>query len=530
MIAARALALGTAFATTACFSAFTDTDGIAGARDAGRDDAPRDTAAAEPKADYEHRYTEVVGRVVGTAASPWPASVTGISRGVSFPAQGQLVMLFGDAEPSTEDLAAFVSLALPASGLPSLSWSPSALKVPGIDLGRGNVPVEGLAIGDTNYVFFATGWDEGSRSYGGSALVHGGSDLAALTTDFVSNSRKHVHVSVVREGDTAFIYGSAAEYGRSPVYLAKAPIAAIGDRAKWTWYTARGFVSDEQQAEPLVDHACVGELSVRRHPRLGALIMAYTCAVPRGVLVRFAATPTGPFSAPVNVMDSTLAGGGYGRTMHATSAQVGHDDGLSDSLARVDLAGMESAAYLVPEWFDAQPTPEGALGITYTLSTYNPQTVWLMRSVLAKPGVTLSAPIKGVGLPKATLVNGDFENGLNGWTVTGSVRSFVGSDGKKRATTSGSISGDAATGRMSQAFTVDATTSRLEFWIHGGDASVSLMRGTDVVRRSWGRRSNDDSLVVWNLEDLRGETVEIVVEDTLTGAWGFVGVRGFTLR
>ncbi len=518
-----------------CFSLLTDSDGLVGDRpvDAGLDaaDAAGDAYVdPHPAAGYEKRYTEVLGRLVGTTTSPLPAGVGGVAQGVTFPASGKLVALFGDGTPKYDDHVGFAPIELPSSGLPPISWAPAPLSVPSVDLGRGNVPVEGLVVGGTSYVFFATGWDETSRRYLGSALAHGAGDLGSLTLDFAHTTSKFVHVSVVQEAGTAWVFGSGAEFRRSPIYLAKVSADALGDRTKWSYLGDGGFGPDESKARPLIDHGCAGELSVRKHPRLATWVMAYTCSVPRGVLVRLAPSPEGPWSAAINVMDGTLEDGGAGRTTHVPFALAGHDDGLSDALARVDEAGTQYGAYLVPEWFDAEATPDRTFAIVYTLSTFNPYTVWLMRTVLGEPGTVAAPEPKGVGLPKAALVNGEFEDGLDGWTQSGSIRLYTAADGKKRVTTSGSITGDSATGTLSQDFTIDETTSQLEFLIHGGDASVKLLRGAEVVRQSWGRRSNADSKVVWDLRDLRGETVKLLIEDTLTGPWGFVGAGAFTLR
>ena len=524
-----------------CFSLLTDSDGIAGGgvRDTGGAGDAADAAAdayidPAPKAEYEKRYTELLGKLVGTTTSPLPTGLTGVAQGVTFPANGKLVALFGDNFLQYDDAVGFAPTVLPASGVPAITWLTNAsgfvpLKVPTVDLGRGNVPVEGLVVAEKTYVFFATGYNPGSGRYGGGALAHTTTDLASLSLDFVSTTSKFVHVSVVQDGGTAWIYGAGPDYKRSPIHLAKATVATIADRTKWSYYTPSGFVADEASAKPLVDHDCVGELSVRKHPRLGLYLMAYACGVPRGVLVRFARKPEGPWSSSVNVMDSSLADGGYGRTMHATFGVAGHDDGLSEAHTRAEEAGSEYGAYLVPEWFDAQKTPDKTFAIVYTMSTFNPYTVWLMRTVLGEPRTTAAPATKGVGLPKATLANGDFKSGLSGWTATGSIRVY-GFSGKVRVTTSGQFTGDSATGTLSQEFTVDSTTSRLEFLIHGGDASVKLLRGTEVVRQSWGRRSNDDSKVVWDLQDLRGEKVKILIEDTLSGPWGFVGATEFTLK
>lgn len=529
-------ALAVATATTACFSLLTGTEGLEGTRPAA--DASVDaTPPSPPKLDK--KYTEVLGRFVGTPTAPLAGGLTRVDLGVTFPANGKLTTLFGDNAVTFEDSVAFAPLAYPPTGLPELTWLTSGasfvpLRVPSVDLGDRNVPVEGLSVAGKTYVFFATGWDGSAGRYGGLALAHSGGSLATLELDFSVLPSRFVNVSVVQEGGFAWIFGSGSSFRQSPVFLARAPLASLGDRKTWTYFKAGSFVPSESDVSPLVDHPCVGELSVRKHPKSGLWIMAYNCTEPRGILVRTAPSATGPWSAPIVVMDSTSADGGYGRTMHTSRAAANQDDGLSDELARVDKTGSEYGPYLVPEWFDAMSTPQDTFAIVYTMSTVNPYDVWLMRTVLGTPGAVATRETKGVGLPKAKLVNGDFGvslTPLTGWAVTGTVFAKVSDDpdGKRRLWTN--LGGDNATGTLSQDFTVDATTSRLTFWIFGGDASVKLLRGTEVLRQSWGNRSTDVLLkVVWNLEDYRGDKLRLLIEDNLTGPWGWVGVKDFVLE
>jgi hypothetical protein len=53
-----------------------------------------------------------------------------------------------------------------------------------------------------------------------------------------------------------------------------------------------------------------------------------------------------------------------------------------------------------------------------------------------------------------------------------------------------------------------------------------------VLRIVHRRDTNDpEQPVEWNLEDYRGDTVRLMVEDAnSTGPWGFIGVSGFTLQ
>ena len=90
---------------------------------------------------------------------------------------------------------------------------------------------------------------------------------------------------------------------------------------------------------------------------------------------------------------------------------------------------------------------------------------------------------------------------------------------------------DATVGKLWQDFTVDSTTSELRFAVHGGDARVVLMRGNEIVRATRARRTNDTATpVVWTLSRFRGQTLRLMIEDSLTSAWGFITTTGFELR
>lgn len=130
-------------------------------------------------------------------------------------------------------------------------------------------------------------------------------------------------------------------------------------------------------------------------------------------------------------------------------------------------------------------------------------------------------------------MNGDFATGdLTGWQSSGDAFAvFVGPDGAHRVTSSTPAKGDAAMGTLSQTFVIDAATVELSFLIHGGDGRVTLRRGADIVRSSHARRSNEiETTVRWNLEEYRGESVTLTLEDDLSGTWGFIGARGFVLQ
>jgi hypothetical protein len=168
----------------------------------------------------------------------------------------------------------------------------------------------------------------------------------------------------------------------------------------------------------------------------------------------------------------------------------------------------------------------------FVLSSWNPYQVHLVRAHLGPEGAPFTPPVKGANLPKAALVNGDFATGdLTGWSQSGDpFVVFQGKDAKPRVTTFVQPKGDKAMGKLWQDFTVDATTSELRFYIHGGHARVVLLDGADVVRASRGLDQNEpETLVRWHLESLRGRALRLQIEDDVTDAWGFVGARGFEL-
>jgi hypothetical protein len=311
----------------------------------------------------------------------------------------------------------------------------------------------------------------------------------------------------------------------------------------------------------------VGEFSVRKHPQLGYL-MLYNCGaesgVPRGIHLRRADQPWGPWEPAINIFDPG-PDHGYGYFIHrkfgdfidpnGTLVPGPHfDDGLAEPGKhhnqnpkctpgnpsccngygwREECMGGEYGAYLVPEWFST--TPDGGFSIVYTLSTWAPYQTHLMRTILAwRNDPRPVAPQRQIpNLPPAHLVNPDFADGLTGWQGLGDpFVTFRNSNGRWYVTTYTPAKREAATGALFQDFTVDATTKALRFLVHGGDGTVRLHRGHEIVRESRGRsghepRNEPDTVVCWQLDEYAGDTLRVAIFDGKTGPWGFIGVSGF---
>jgi hypothetical protein len=486
-------------------------------------------------------YTEHLGKLTDTSINPLrPLGMIGTDLGVSFEHDGRLVFLFGDSWLTGPDLsrwdddsAAWTELAREGDALPQLHWFEEGgafrtLSVPNVNLKGMNVPVEGIVAGATTYVFFSTGFSAATGRHTHSVLAHAtGDGFSAFAVDHVVESDKLINVSIVEDGADLWIFGSG-HYRRSAVYLAKVAKAELADRDRWTYWQGGAFGSGEASAVPIVDAACVGELSVRKHPSRALYLMTYNCDAPRGIHLRYATAPAGPWSEPIVVFDPAPdQDRGYQHFIHAKEDVVGFDDGLSEP-GREGEWGGEYGPYLVPQWFTSE---SGVHSIVYVLSSWNPYQVHLMKTVLTEPGATVAPPARGADLPRATLINGDFANGTAGWQSSGDAFGvFVGDDGRPRLTTYTQDEGDAAVGRLWQDFAVDASTSELRFAVHGGTAAVELWVGDDIVRSTRGRNQNTPDLQVrWQLSSLRGKTVRLMIRDEQTGPWGFIGTTGFEL-
>ncbi|HEX5052664.1 MAG TPA: DUF4185 domain-containing protein [Planctomycetota bacterium] len=476
------------------------------------------------------------------ASSLAPVGLAGTDLGVSFPCGERLVFLFGDSwtlDGKDWDVDSVASTPLgPLPAAPVLTWFPRAggrflpLAPTGVALGGMDVPVEGLVVGDRTYVFFSSGWNRRAARHSHSVLAHTkGTDFAALELDHRVATDKFVNVSLVADGEQLWIFGTGA-YRKSSVFLARVAANELADRSAWRYWP--GFTADEAAAAPVVASDCIGELSVRRLPGTGVLAMTCNASLPRGIHLRTAPAPGGPWSDPIVIFDPSRDRG-YGHRMHQKNSAVGYDDGLSEP-GREEQWGGEYGSYLVPEWCSS-PAP-GVQTLVYTLSTWNPYTVQLVQShvALAAPGARVDwvPPPRAAPAAKAgrKLTNEDFAKGaLTGWHAEGDAFATVRrDDGAWYLCTYTEARGDAARGRLWQDFTVPPAARELRGFVFGGSEAVQLWRGDELLRSTRGRRTNDvETAFRWTIDEYRGELLRLVVVDDSTARWGFVSVRGIEL-
>lgn len=519
-------------------------------------------------------HTEHLGQLTGTVHNPSQyLGITGTDLGVSFiepAASRKLIFLFGDSWTREhhrwdQDSAAWtLSFLIPdRNKMPRINWFSgdqfTRISIPNVHLGGMNVPVEGLALHGKTFIFASTGWNGDRHCCSALAHTEGLSpDFDGLILDHLVQTEKFVNISAFVEGDTVWLFGSG-HYRQSEVYLARVHPSRIADRNSWQYYrgTSNGhpiFGPHEASAQPVAASGCVGELSVRKHAELGYL-MLYNCGrteglAGRGIHLRRAGNPWGPWEPAINIFDAG-ADKGYGYFMHQKTSFVGYDDGLAEPGLHTNINdpncpgdgwreecwGGEYGPYLVPQWFTR--TADGGFSIVYTLSSWVPYQVHLMRTVLAKreDPIPQPPPPRGQGLPPASLVNGEFGGrgacSLAGWQSLGDAFGvFKGNDARCRMTTFTQAKGDNAMGALFQDFTVDAGTKALRFLVHGGEGTVRLHRGLEIVRETRGRsghapQNSPDTVACWNLSEYAGETLRVAIFDGKTGPWGFIGVTGF---
>jgi hypothetical protein len=427
----------------------------------------------------------------------------------------------------------------------------------------------------TNYVFTTSGWSHETQSYCCSVLAHTqGSrfDLQPLVFDHQVATERFVNISAFVEDGWVWIFGSG-RYRRSSVYLARVAPSQLHDRAAWKYFRGMNgnrpdFQFGEERAVPVVASSCVGELSVRPNPVLG-YVMLYNCLakdekdqeIARGIYLQRADKPWGDWGERLSIFHP-WQDRGFGYFMHraATWGSTPYDDGLAEPDRHINLSsppdqcdpqapcydhgwrenhwGGEYGPYQITQWFEERA--DGGMELYYVMSSWTPYQSHLMRTTLARrydPRPQPPAP-RGAGggardAQQATLTNPDFSAGLHGWTSLGDPFVTVrGNDGRWRLTTRTPDKQEAATGSVHQDFTVDARTQALRFRVSGGEATVRLQRGPDIVRETRGRsgrapRNEPDTIACWNIGPYAGETLRLAIHDGATGPWGFVGVTGF---
>lgn len=360
--------------------------------------------------------------------------IRGTDLGVSFEHKNRIYFLFGDTwrvgETSSShfdwDAIAFCTDTTVQGGL-SLTFYKQPPIVQGISQGGFEVPLDGFSFQGLMYAFFST-----DHRRVGDAELMGRSVLAVSESDgydfvsllsfsrnkFINVSVESAHLNAAQSravgwaGGTKvlWVWGSG-RYRASPVYLAvvdlEALVRAIQSRRRngpvelreingavgpIRFFTGTDnnvlWSRNEPDAVPLFCAGDIGELSARRNAIFNRYFLTYNAGNPRGITLRHAPQPWGPWSEGITTFDPRWGSGpnqptgvGYGTFMHIPW-NVAHVDNVQDdaflSGRRDNEWGGEYGPYQVTRLSTGEANQ--VCDLYYTMSTWNPYQSILMRT------------------------------------------------------------------------------------------------------------------------------------------------------
>lgn len=341
------------------------------------------------------------------------ARVLGTDIGASFESEGRVIFLFGDTiSPSTsENYLASDTMASSVSTDPSKGLfldfftnndgSPYFVRIPGVRMGAGEVPHAGIRLNGSTYIIVNTGadinlpdpnineysvltrFDEAARRF------------SVLRTISSRPNGKFVTTALRQSGTDVYIFGLGA-YRKSDVYLSVVGAADFGS-GRGTRYFA-GLVNgqpawstSEADAVPVVmDNPLnianytpgIGNVSVIYSNELGLWLMAYdssrSSAETQGFYFTYAREPWGPWQRPQLIFNA-IRDGAAGTFIH--DPRISPSDRLTGPTIGPNDPALTPGGPYAPYMIERFTRVAGrTLSIYYTLSTWNPYTIVMMRS------------------------------------------------------------------------------------------------------------------------------------------------------
>jgi hypothetical protein len=331
------------------------------------------------------------------------AGVVATDLGSSFEHRGRLFFLFGDTwryadgrdGGVADDVLAWTDSRDPEKIKLNFHLGATGqflpLRVPGLRHGPFEVPLNGVSIGGRMFVVFATDAKPLQLTCR-SVLAVSDDDGKTFRQVYELSTDKFRVVALWRSDPWLYVYGSG-DYRRSNVWLARIKQADILHRSEIRYL--RGTSADgspqwsehERDAMALFDHKVVGELSVAYCPSVARYVMLYNSTAPRGIAMRSASQPWGPWSA-LEIIFEPWKDKGYGHFMHVPDLWGLNPDKLNDP-GRGQEFGGEYGPYIMSRFTTGDARD---CRIYYTMSTWNPYQVVVMRSDLRLSAARPSGP------------------------------------------------------------------------------------------------------------------------------------------
>lgn len=323
--------------------------------------------------------------------------------GAPFTHKGRTYVVFGDSftPPGDDDPIAVSDDTNLEDGL-SLTFlqdedgSYRPVRIPGVRLSSFEVPMEGVSVNGRLYVYATTDHSD-AVSMGRSVLAVSTDDGYNFSYVYDFSTNHFINVSVVKTdfsqrpqfemagGEGLVIFGSGP-YRYSDVRLAIQPAQRIEDKSSLRYFSGLSdsgqprWSAVEGEAQPLFSQPCVGELSVSYNRFIRKWILLYNDhQYRRGINMRTADQPWGPWSQP-EIIFHPWWDGGYCHFMHSSSRFLDCDQ-VNDPEQSANVWGAEYGPYQ----FEDHATGDGdSTTIYFTLSTWNPYTVVLMKATLQR--------------------------------------------------------------------------------------------------------------------------------------------------
>jgi Domain of unknown function (DUF4185) len=371
--------------------------------------------------------------------------LVGDDNGSSFVYNSMVFFLFGDSIPTAtfrgrpngpddlpriaddNDAIAFTS-STTITGCPKLTYTTDSIGAyknpvvlnsegePAITLRTNEVPIAGIGEDGAMYVLFSTDNSYANPPPGGTVVPDSGGTRSVLAVsrdgantftylyDFSAGPNAKFINTAIYQGDDGYVYfwgtPGGLLYRKSAPYLARKPADQLGQSGGMQYFTGMSssgspiFSNSESAAVPLfhdvmpgssVPHDCMGELSVAWNPFVERWIMLYNCANdssanPSGIYMRVAKQPWGPWSAPQTIFNSKRDGGLCHFIHRAVTASQPACDQLSGP-ERLDVPGGIYGPYMITSMITGDAR-QGMSTLYYTMSTWNPYVVVVMRSMI----------------------------------------------------------------------------------------------------------------------------------------------------
>lgn len=269
------------------------------------------------------------------------------------------------------------------------------IQIPGIDQRAYEVPVEGVSVNEYMYIYHTTDWNMTTQNMERTVLAR--SENNGFSFQYIDDisSDHFINISLMetdfsdwqgfpfQQGHGLVLFGTG-EYRKSSVYLGCQKAEDIEEPESIQYFTGVNnsnipqWSSNESDAVPLLNQSGIGELSVFYYSEFNRWIMLYNHPHPRGINIRTALYPWGPWS-DVQLIFDPWEDEGYGHFMHM-SWEYAKMDSVHDP-GRENEWGGEYGPY---QFGNLAIDSKNTLTIYFTMSTWNPYTVVLMKAVLGK--------------------------------------------------------------------------------------------------------------------------------------------------